>query len=53
MFGFVTGLGPVSLLADLKLRLRGDRVYRLDIVDTASTRAKWLENFGGYHLDGR
>ncbi|MGE5223502.1 MAG: glucose 1-dehydrogenase [Omnitrophica WOR_2 bacterium] len=49
----VAGLGPVGLLAALVLRIRGARVYGLDIVDPGTARPKWLEAIGGMYIDGR
>ncbi len=48
----VAGLGPVGLLAAMVLRLRGARVYGLDIVDPASARPQWLATMGGHYLHG-
>jgi len=48
----VAGLGPIGLLAAMILRLRGAKVYGLDIVDPGSTRPKWLEKIGGQYVDG-
>jgi hypothetical protein len=39
------------LLATLALRLRGEEVYSLDIVDLKTPRPQWLENFGGKYID--
>ena len=47
------GLGPIGLLAALMLRLRGAKVYGLDIVDAGSPRPQWLEKIGGEYIDGR
>jgi threonine dehydrogenase-like Zn-dependent dehydrogenase len=49
----VAGLGPIGLLAALALRLRGAKVFGLDIVDTASIRAQWLTAIGGQYVDAR
>jgi threonine dehydrogenase-like Zn-dependent dehydrogenase len=49
----VAGLGPVGLLATLALRLRGAKVYGLDIVDANSARPQWLAHIGGQYVDGR
>ena len=49
----VAGLGPIGLLAALVLRLRGARVYGLDVVDAGSARPVWLEHIGGHYIDGR
>lgn len=50
----VAGLGPIGLLGALALRLRGAEVYGLDIVDSDSSRPKWLTDvIGGRYLDGR
>jgi threonine dehydrogenase-like Zn-dependent dehydrogenase len=49
----VAGLGPVGLLAAMVLALRGGDVYGLDVVDSASARAKWLDGIGGHYVDGR
>lgn len=48
----VAGLGPVGLLAAMVLRLRGARVYGLDIVDAKSARPQWLTAIGGHYLKG-
>jgi threonine dehydrogenase-like Zn-dependent dehydrogenase len=49
----VAGLGPVGLLACTVLRLRGAEVYGLDVVDSTSSRPKWLNVIGGHYVDGR
>jgi glucose 1-dehydrogenase len=49
----VAGLGPIGLLAAMALRLRGARVYGLDVVDAGTARPKWLEGIGGKYIDGR
>ncbi len=49
----VAGLGPIGLLAALALRLRGARVYGLDIVDSGTVRPRWLAGIGGEYVDGR
>lgn len=49
----IAGLGPVGLLAALVLRLRGAKVYGLDIVDPGSARPNWLAGIGGEYVDGR
>jgi threonine dehydrogenase-like Zn-dependent dehydrogenase len=49
----VAGLGPIGLLAALALRLRGARVYGLDVVDPKSARPQWLDHIGGTYVDGR
>ena len=49
----VAGLGPIGLLAALVLRLRGARVYGLDVVDAGTARPAWLEQIGGKYVDGR
>ncbi len=49
----VAGLGPIGLLAALILRLRGAKVFGLDIVDESSPRARWLEGIGGQYIDAR
>lgn len=43
----VAGLGPIGLLAALVLRLRGAKVFGLDIVDPKSPRAQILTAIGG------
>lgn len=48
----VAGLGPVGLLASMILRLRGARVFGLDIVDPHSPRPKLLESMGGKYVKG-
>ncbi len=49
----VAGLGPIGLLTALALRLRGAKVFGLDIVDVASGRAQWLTAIGGQYVDAR
>jgi len=49
----VAGLGPIGLLAALALRLRGAKVFGLDIVDAASVRAQWLSAVNGQYVDAR
>lgn len=49
----VAGLGPIGLLGALALRLRGAKVFGLDIVDAASVRAQWLTALGGQYVDAR
>jgi threonine dehydrogenase-like Zn-dependent dehydrogenase len=49
----VAGLGPVGLLACMVLCLRGADVYGLDVVDSTSSRPKWLDVIGGHYVDGR
>jgi threonine dehydrogenase-like Zn-dependent dehydrogenase len=49
----VAGLGPIGLLAALVLRLRGARVFGLDIVDTGTARTQWLAKIGGVYVDAR
>lgn len=49
----VAGLGPIGLLAALALRLRGAKVFGLDIVDAASVRAQWLTAINGQYVDAR
>lgn len=49
----VAGLGPIGLLASLVLRLRGAKVFGLDVVDADTARPKWLEHVGGKYIDGR
>lgn len=49
----VAGLGPVGLLAALALRLRGAKVFGLDVVDKSTARPRWLQDIGGHYLDGR
>jgi threonine dehydrogenase-like Zn-dependent dehydrogenase len=49
----VAGLGPIGLLAALALRLRGAEVFGLDIVDSSSARAQWLNGIGGQYVDAR
>ena len=43
----VAGLGPIGLLASVILRLRGAKVFGLDIVDPKSPRAQILTAIGG------
>jgi threonine dehydrogenase-like Zn-dependent dehydrogenase len=49
----VAGLGPIGLLAAMLLRLRGARVFGLDVVDSGTARPQWLEHIGGGYVDGR
>lgn len=49
----VAGLGPIGLLAALALRLRGAKVFGLDIVDASSVRAQWLTAINGHYVDAR
>ncbi|MCC6346868.1 MAG: glucose 1-dehydrogenase [Nitrospirales bacterium] len=49
----VAGLGPIGLLAALALRLRGAEVFGMDIVDTETSRPRWLAGIGGTYVDGR
>lgn len=49
----VAGLGPIGLLASFILRLRGAKVYGLDVVDQSSPRVSLLEEIGGMYIDGR
>ena len=49
----VAGLGPIGLLAALVLRLRGAKVFGLDIVDPTSPRVKILTAIGGTYLNGK
>lgn len=49
----VAGLGPIGLLAAVALRLRGAKVYGLDIVDQDSPRPQFFEAIGGSYIDGR
>ncbi|MEJ2076583.1 MAG: glucose 1-dehydrogenase [Acidobacteriota bacterium] len=49
----VAGMGPIGLLAALALRLRGAKVYGLDIVDSNTARPRWLAAIGGEYIDGR
>lgn len=49
----VTGLGPIGLLGATILRLRGARVFGLDVVDAGTARPQWLEQIGGEYIDGR
>jgi glucose 1-dehydrogenase len=49
----VAGLGPIGLLAALALRLRGAKVFGLDIVDASSVRAQWLTAINGQYVDAR
>jgi len=49
----VAGLGPIGLLAALALRLRGAKVFGLDIVDAGSVRAQWLTAISGQYVDAR
>ena len=49
----VAGLGPIGLLASLVLRLRGARVYGMDVVDPGTARPQWLTGIEGFYIDGR
>jgi len=49
----IAGLGPVGMLAAMVLRLRGARVWGLDIVDRDCARARWFAGIGGEYIDGR
>ncbi len=49
----VAGLGPIGLLAAFVLRLRGAKVFGLDVVDQDSPRAALLNKIGGTYIDGR
>lgn len=49
----VAGLGPIGLLAALALRLRGAKVFGIDVVDEGSARPQWLNHIGGTYVDGR
>lgn len=46
----VAGLGPIGLLTAIVLRLRGAKVFGLDIVDPQSPRAQILNAIGGTYL---
>ncbi len=49
----IAGLGPIGLLAAFILRLRGAKVYGLDVVDQDSPRALLLKGIGGTYIDGK
>ncbi len=49
----VAGLGPIGILATIVLRLRGAKVWGLDIVDESSKRPQLLKSLGGEYIDGR
>lgn len=49
----VAGLGPIGILAAIVLRLRGAKVWGLDIVDESSKRPQLLKALGGEYIDGR
>ncbi len=49
----VAGLGPIGILAAMALRLRGAKVWGLDIVDEKTKRPQLLKAIGGEYLDGR
>lgn len=49
----VAGLGPIGILATIALRLRGAKVWGLDIVDEDTKRPQLLKALGGEYLDGR
>ncbi len=49
----VAGLGPIGLLAGFILRLKGAKVYGLDVVDQDTPRALLLKQIGGSYIDGR
>lgn len=46
----VAGLGPIGLLATMILRLRGAKVYGLDIVDEKSKRVQLFQRMGGKYV---
>ncbi len=49
----IAGLGPIGILAAIVLRLRGAKVWGLDIVDESSKRPQLLKALGGEYIDGR
>lgn len=49
----VVGLGSIGLLACMILKLRGFKVYGMDIQDSASKPVKILEKIGGIYINGR
>ena len=49
----VAGIGPIGLLAGFILRLRGAKVYGLDVVGQDSSRARVLGDIGGTYIDGK
>jgi threonine dehydrogenase-like Zn-dependent dehydrogenase len=49
----IAGIGPIGLMAAFALRLRGARVYGMDIVDEKSIRPTILREIGGRYVDGR
>lgn len=46
----VAGLGPIGLLAAMVLRLKGAKVWGLDIVEPNTPRPKILEEMGGVYI---
>jgi len=48
----VAGLGPIGLLACFALKLRGFKLFALDIVDRSSSRVQIVEDIGGTYIDG-
>lgn len=49
----IAGLGAIGLLAAFSLKLRGAKLYGLDIVDEDSGRPQLLKEIGGEYIDGR
>lgn len=49
----VAGLGAIGLLAAFALKLRGAKLYGLDIVDEDSNRPQLFKELGGEYIDGR
>jgi glucose 1-dehydrogenase len=49
----VAGIGAIGLLAAFALKLRGAKIWGLDIVEKDSLRVKILDQLGGKYIDGR
>ncbi len=49
----IAGLGAIGLLAAFALKLRGAKLYGMDIVDEDSSRPQLLKEIGGEYIDGR
>lgn len=49
----VAGIGAIGLLAAFALKLRGARIWGLDIVSRHSKRVKIFEQLGGRYIDGK
>jgi len=49
----VVGLGPIGLLACIALRLRGLKVFGIDLMPPESDKAILVQEMGGTFIDGR